>query len=65
MGSMVVVVKQKGVHVLAHYADGSEHIGVENFGSKCTVEALDERVLRGFAWLDEGQGHAVLAAPQI
>jgi hypothetical protein len=49
VGPMVVVVEQECIHELAHFADGPEEIRVEDFASQCPVEALDERVLRGFA----------------
>jgi hypothetical protein len=64
VGPMVVLVEQKVVHVLANFTDGSEHIRVENFGSQCPVEALDERVLRRFARLNEEKSHADISAPE-
>ncbi len=36
----MVVVEQETVHVLTHFTDGPEYVGVDNFGSKCPVEAL-------------------------
>jgi hypothetical protein len=65
MGPNLVVIPPPGFDFLSCILQADEPILIQAFIPELPVEALDESILDGLAWLDEAQLHASLVGPHV
>ena len=63
--TFVVVAFHPLVCKLTDFVEGSEGVGIEDFGSEATIKAFDVAVLHGTAGLDEVEVDVVGVAPGV
>lgn len=65
MWTMVVVAMSPAFGHTANIAESLESVATEDFGPDASIEPLDTRVLRRFAWLDVDERDGVTNRPVL